>query len=710
MKRKRKTFSISLRYISVAIAILIVLGIGVPMVVMTNGQTSPTSPPSFSYASNYPIFTVTTGSGLLPTSNWNVFGAGAHGDNNWEDWIYQPMAYADFMTGQLYPMLARNWTFADNNHEMIVNLRRGIVFYYNGTWSNGSNVVITWPFTSKDVLATFKDYFAVYGNPYNMTVTANGPYQVTFYSATVNIPYDYYTILTTYILPWEQYGNLTNPTTAVISVPVGTGPYYLYKATPTQAYFLRNPDFWIPGRPFIPEMSFIPATSNAYSYGLLAKGQAQWGGTGSTGSTPFSKLFTYANPTYYGGMASIGNGSGGQPSFLWINYEKLGYWPWNESWFRYALSIALNRTAISVGSQFGITTGAPPTSATFLPSPMEQEWINSSVIQEASTVDQYNVSGALSILESHGLKIVNGQLTFPNGTPLPAVTMINYEGFSDTFATSVLIANELKQNLGLQVSVISVPPSEMFTDEDAGQYDLIYWLTNGYSPYFVYDSAFIPPLEQLPNGTFVTNVTALNGTIYTDPGRWIPPQQFINLWIQAGETTNVTQLKQIYSTMAAILTKDLPAIPVVFDAYPRYEYETQYYVGFSTPLYFYTWNVEPWIEGNELMLLNIAPRPPDMTQSQMVTYTQTAWQDLQAYLYGKANTATPQSLISMLQPSNVTTTNKTTTTTTTNTTSSPPTTPPPPTSHGLSTAEIAAIVVVVVVIVAVVAVVVLRRR
>jgi len=710
MKRKRKTFSISLRYISVAIAILIVLGIGVPMVVMTNGQTSPTSPPSFSYASNYPIFTVTTGSGLLPTSNWNVFGAGAHGDNNWEDWIYQPLAYADFMTGQLYPMLARNWTFADNNHEMIVNLRRGIVFYYNGTWSNGSNVVITWPFTSKDVLATFKDYFAVYGNPYNMTVTANGPYQVTFYSATVNIPYDYYTILTTYILPWEQYGNLTNPTTAVISVPVGTGPYYLYKATPTQAYFLRNPDFWIPGRPFIPEMSFIPATSNAYSYGLLAKGQAQWGGTGSTGSTPFSKLFTYANPTYYGGMASIGNGSGGQPSFLWINYEKLGYWPWNESWFRYALSIALNRTAISVGSQFGITTGAPPTSATFLPSPMEQEWINSSVIQEASTVDQYNVSGALSILESHGLKIVNGQLTFPNGTPLPAVTMINYEGFSDTFATSVLIANELKQNLGLQVSVISVPPSEMFTDEDAGQYDLIYWLTNGYSPYFVYDSAFIPPLEQLPNGTFVTNVTALNGTIYTDPGRWIPPQQFINLWIQAGETTNVTQLKQIYSTMAAILTKDLPAIPVVFDAYPRYEYETQYYVGFSTPLYFYTWNVEPWIEGNELMLLNIAPRPPDMTQSQMVTYTQTAWQDLQAYLYGKANTATPQSLISMLQPSNVTTTNKTTTTTTTNTTSSPPTTPPPPTSHGLSTAEIAAIVVVVVVIVAVVAVVVLRRR
>ena len=162
--------------------------------------------------------------------------------------------------------------------------------------------------------------------------------------------------------------------------------------------------------------------------------------------------------------------------------------------------------------------------------------------------------------------------------------------------------------------------------------------------------------------------------------------------------------------MAAILTKDLPAIPVVFDAYPRYEYETQYYVGFSTPLYFYTWNVEPWIEGNELMLLNIAPRSPDMTQSQMVTYTQTAWQDLQAYLYGKANTATPQSLISMLQPSNVTTTNKTTTTTTTNTTSSPPTTPPPPTSHGLSTAEIAAIVVVVVVIVAVVAVVVLRRR
>jgi ABC-type dipeptide transport system, periplasmic component len=693
-------------------------------------QLNPAASYSFPWASSYPTFGVTTGSGPIVPNNWNVFGVGERSDDIPYEFIFETLGIADFMTGQVYPWLATNWTFTDNNTNFIVYLRHGVYFYYNGTLPNGTQGQILWPFSAKDVVATYQDYFKVYGNPFNVTVTEVNPYEVIFHFGKPNVQYALYDLLEQFIVPWEQYANLTNPAAAVIPIPVGTGPYYLAKATETQATFYRNPYYWIPGRPFISTFTYYVGISNAQAYGLLAKGIAQWGGTGSTGSTPFSQLFTYANPQYYHGMASIGNGSGGQPSFLWINFARLNYWPWNETWFRYALSLALNRTQISLGSQFGIPTGAPPTPADFLPSPMEEIWLNSTIIQEAHQVDQYNLTEAIQILESHGLKIINGKLSFPNGTPLPTYTMINYQGFSDTYATTQLIAEDLAQ-IGLQINVVSETPSQMFGPAlDGGQYDLIYWITNAYSPYYVWESAFIPPL--IP-GTDQPNVTALETIgvyVYSDFGRWIPPKEFIDLWIQAGDTTNVTLLKQIYNKMAAILIKDLPAIPVVFDAYPRYEYEEQYYIGFSTPQYFYTWNVEPWIGGNLLMLMNLAPRPPGMSNAQVVAYTKAAWQDLLAFIYGKANTATPPSLLAMLQPSTstvtqtstststvtttststVTTTSVSTSVTTTTSMSTTSVTSTVSTSSGLSTGVIAGIIVVIIVIIAVVAYVVVRRR
>jgi len=172
--------------------------------------------------------------------------------------------------------------------------------------------------------------------------------------------------------------------------------------------------------------------------------------------------------------------------------------------------------------------------------------------------------------------------------------------------------------------------------------------------------------------------------------------------------------------MAMMLIKELPGIPVTFVAWPRYEYEDQYYIGFSTPEYFYTWDTEIWSVGSELMILNIAPRPPGMTQQQEIEYTKEAWHDLLAYLYGKATTATPPSLLALLTPSTVTTTTTTTstTTTTTMTTSTVTTTTVSTTAVTtatvtkpvISTALIAGIVIIVIVVVAVVAIIALRRR
>jgi len=351
---------------------------------------------------------------------------------------------------------------------------------------------------------------------------------------------------------------------------------------------------------------------------------------------------------------------------------------------------------------------------------MEQEWLNSTVISLAHQVIQYNPQEARKILEEHGFKIVNTtsgpQLLFPNGTAFPTITFIDYAGFPDTFGVGVVVGEQWKQNLGITVKAISESLSTLFTYEETGEepFELMYWLAPGYSPYLIWTTEFVPAqaITVYPNGSYYLNVTYIKtvGTMmYDDPGRWIPPSQFIEDWIKAGETANVTELKKYYNDMAMILIKELPGIPVTFVAWPRYEYEDQYYIGFSTPEYFYTWDVEIWAVGSELMILNIAPRPPGMTQQQEIEYTKEAWHDLLAYLYGKATTATPPSLLALLTPSTVTTTTTTTSTTTT-TTSTTAVTTATVTKPVISTALIAGIVIIVIVVVAVVAIIALRRR
>ncbi|BBD73250.1 hypothetical protein HS1genome_1639 [Sulfodiicoccus acidiphilus] len=778
MSKERKERTLGVRRIVSALPAtlaLLVFLVGFVASAPLMAQTQPTQP-TFSYASNYPTFSVANGDGPFVAGNWNDFAPSVrYGDNSHlMAFVLEQLADEEQYSGKLIPWLATNWTFSDNYHVLTVYLRQGVYFYYNGSY-NGTTEVIKWPFTAKDVITTFQIYFKVYGNPFGVTMSSPNPYEVVFNFSTPNIPFAEYTILSgQYIVPWEQYApllNSSNPANAVIPVPIGTGPYYVVSQSTSEVVLQRNPIYWIPGRPFIPTIDFY-GLYNPQVYAMLAEGKLQWASSGSNGPTSIYGLFIDKNPQYYGAMMGFPNKTGGSNWYLFVNLEKLNYWPWNQTWFRYALGMLANTTELSeVATGFLANGGAPVATTFYLPPILGQSWLNSSVY--SAGIVPYNVSGALQIMESHGLKVVNGLLSFPNGTPLPPVTLYMYEDWGDVWAQAYAYAGELKA-AGLQVNLVSVSPSTLNSYLEEGNYELAYFYGSGglTQPFGLWEGQFIPPLVELfqlsngvyagnfstlqdttftlPNGTYVGNYTALtvylkninqlsstqlssaspvyvanltavrNGTVLTDYERWVPPQQFINLYIESGETANQTQLSMIASQMAAILEKYVPIVPFTQNEYPFEEWEDQYYVGFSTPQDLYYPNV---YVGNANgpstpILLNIAPRPPGMTDAQMIAYTNAAWHDLLNYLYGVSNTATPQSLLNMLQPTTTTSSPPpTTNTTTTNHTTTPPTTTPPtnttttpPTHPGISAAEIAAIVVVVIVVVAVVAVVALRRR
>ncbi|MEB3691179.1 MAG: ABC transporter substrate-binding protein [Caldisphaeraceae archaeon] len=664
---------------------------------------------SFPYAKNYPVFSVANGAGPF-VKNWNVFAPSVrYGDNNHAmAYILEPLGDSEQYTGYILPILATSWSFANNYHELIVHLRHGVYYYYK--FPNGTT--IEWPFTAKDVVVTFELYFKVFGNPYGVHIIEVNPYEVIFNFTVPNIPYALYTILSgQYIVPWEQYAPLlktSNPAKVIIAYPIGTGPYYLGSFSTNLVTLYRNPIYWIPGRPFLSEVKFYGAY-NAQIYAMLAKGQMQWASSGSNGPTSMYKLFIANNPKYYHAMMGIPNGSGGNNWVFYINNKKLNYYPWNTTWFRKAIVLAINYTQLTdVATGYLKGGGVQLPNLAYMPPLMAKSWLNSTMYRLAMSVSKPNLSESLKILKEHGLKIINGKLSYSNGTPLPSVTMYNFVSWGDVYAQSYAFVQEMKTELGLQIKLVSVSPSTLYSYLSAGKYELAYW--NGYftdlSPVTVWGFLFIPPLvtlKQLPNGKYVANITKLKNTVIKLPNgtlianitaarkyllslaslekekspllskaktvyvanitavenstnlpsdwcRWIPPQKFINLYIEAGKTSNYTKLKNIYSEMQAIIAKNVPMLPFVTPEWPFEEWEDQYYIGYSTPQYLYWLNV---YVGNAMgpstpILLNIAPRPPGMTNSEAMAFTKQAWKDLLSFLYGRSSTATPQSLLSML--------------------------------------------------------------
>ncbi|QGA55315.1 hypothetical protein GFS03_12390 [Sulfolobus sp. E5-1-F] len=789
MKINNKLEKTKYAVLSILISIILISVVSTYIVSAQSPQQNPAASYNFPYASNYPIFSVANGAGPFQPNNWNIFNPTISSLDNGHvmAFILEPLGMVEQYTGKVIPWLATNWTFENNYHTLIIYLRHGVYFYYNGTY-NGTQQVIEWPFTAKDVVVTYELYFKVYGNPYGVTVQEINPYEVVLNFTTPAIYYALYNLLPQEIVPWEQYApllNSSNPASVPIPVPIGTGPYYMVSQSTNLVVLYRNPIYWIVGRPLIPVVRFYGLT-NPQVYAMLAEGQLQWASSGSEGPTSLYSIFINRNPTYYHAMMGLPNGMGGNNWYLWINWDKMNYYPWNETWFRLAIAIAVNYTKISLdmAGQLPINeSGAGYPNLAYLPLIMAKSWLNSSVYSMIynTTLGSGNVSLALQILESHGLKLINGILSYPNGTPLPSITLYGYTDWSDVWAASYDLTQTLKA-LGIQASLVSVTPSTIISYLESGNYQITFWYAPSASanaPYYMYGALFIPPLIpiyqlsngkyaanynmlfnssgvfnsefKLPNGTLIANATALKQyvlnytpslgnvtTLYvanltaiyyshlllTDLGRWVPPQEFINLYVQAGETTNTAQLSQIYSEMAAILAKYVPLIPFVNTEWPFAEWEDQYYIGFSTPQYFYWYNEYVGNPGQPSLpiLLNIAPRPPGMTSQQELAYTEQAWNDLLSFLNGTSSTATPPSLLSMLQATTTvtsissTTTTSTTSTTTTSTVTttsvftSVSTTTSTTTVSSSNTALYAIIAVVIIVVIIVGVVLGLRRR
>lgn len=501
--------------------------------------------------------------------NGNVYPAGIR------SLIYEPLLQINPLTGETKYWLATGYNWSSDYKTLTFNIRQNV------QWSDGK------PFSASDVVYTYqlmKQYPALDANgvwSFLSNVTAPNSHTVVMSLKSVAVP-ELYFFTSVLIVPQHLWQNYSDPANYTDPNPVGTGPFMLTGFSPSEIILSANPNYWQPNEPHIATIQYNAYTSNTAAAEALESGSVQWAGLFEPNMT---SIFVDQNPTYNHYYFAF-NG----PAVLLTNNLK---WPLNQTYFRQAISMAINRTQLYQQGEYGYEQ--PSTALNMIPSQIS-DWANASIQSEAKYLTTFNITAAKNLLTSHGYTITSGKLYAPNGTAVPAMTIMTPAGWTDWDADIAFEATTLGQ-LGISVTVQTPTFANMATDVYSGDYWLAQWYTQTYgpTPYYIYSS------DYFDNG----NVVPIGGTAVSDFERWDSTTSgWLNYFNNFTQTANLTTQRMDVNKMSDILNKQMPLVPLIEGAL-WYEWTNSTITGFPTGTNYY-WDASPYfVPGNEVVALNL---------------------------------------------------------------------------------------------------------
>ncbi|MGP6207029.1 ABC transporter substrate-binding protein [Cuniculiplasma sp. SKW3] len=479
--------------------------------------------------------------------------------------IYEPLFQINTYNGTVIPWLATSYHFLNGGRNLTVDLRHNVTFS-NGEPFNASSVVFTFNTEKKD--------YGEWGTVSNISAINN--YEVEFNFTQPQTQYLFY-IGSTVIIPQNVWQGVKNPASQTVTNPIGTGPYMIQSFSPQKIVLVKNPHYWQPNEPKIDHVVYVDYTSNSALSLALAEGKVEWA---SVFEPNVTQLFVANNPAHNHYWYPPG-----QPVTLLLN--NLIY-PLNLSYFRQAISLAINRTAIMNIGEYGYET--PANAANILQQQMS--YLNATNTKMANQLAQYNPSAALQLLESHGFTLKSGTLYSPNGQPVPNLNLMSIAGYSDWDTDITIIAADLKQ-IGISVTTTTPTQSVVSGDVTDGNYTMALDVDTGIGPNPWYDYSGI----QGP-------VVPIGQNAYINPERWNVSSQFEQYFNNfPSAVTNATQEADI-NGMASIMLQQMPIVPLVYSA-DWYEYVNTTIGGWPNAAHPY-WIPMPWYPGpSEVVLLHL---------------------------------------------------------------------------------------------------------
>lgn len=450
--------------------------------------------------------------------------------------IYETLFYVNTLNGKITPVLGTNYKWEDNNLKLVVTTRTG-VDWTDGTTFSANDVAFTFNYIKKYPALDTQGIWSKLSNLESVAVT--GPNEVTFTFSKPNTTLFTY-ISNVYIIPEHIWTKVDKPVTYINPDPVGTGPF-LYKTFDAQNYVIqlvKNPNYWMAGRPYINAIEVHSLTGTQPLLWLL-RHEADWSYYGS-GINP-KKMWADKDPAVNKFWWPVSN-----VNALYLNTVK---YPFNNIDFRKAVSMAIDKNACEQKAYFGIGGVANPTGV--IPSQWSK-WFDPTLKALAASYD-YNPQKAEALLASAGFKKNSaGRLMGPDGKVLPTFKILVGAGWGDYITQAQIIQQNLKA-VGIETSIDQEPWSTYISTVMSGTYDtVICWGTgSGPTPYYLYYQEFNPAFTSSKIGE-----QAVSGY-----SRYTNPLITAALGVYS-ETSDVNLQKQAMYTIERIVLQDVPFIPL----------------------------------------------------------------------------------------------------------------------------------------------------
>lgn len=488
-----------------------------------------------------------------------------------EGMLYETLLFFNQEDGSVKPWLAQSYQFSSDAKSVTFNLRQGV------KWSDGQ------PFTSDDVVFTFNmlhqyptaDSHGLWNYITNVTAPDANTVTVTF-----NKPYTpilWYLGGQTWIVSKHQWSSVGDPSKYDDTKPIGTGPFLMKSFTPQLMDYVKNPNYWQPGKPEVSEIRYPSFNSNTSAELLLSRNEVDWTGL----FTPnIEKTFVSRDPSH--------NHYWFPPNNVVMLYLNLSKSPFNMLPVRQAISDAVDRSQMSTVAESGYEPVASPTALVL---PANKTFLDS---QYASMSFSMDVNKANQLMQSAGFtKGSDGIYVGKDGKPLSFKLNV-VTGWTDWVTDCQIMANNLKA-IGINVTVNAIAQNAYVSALQTGNYDMaISWTNPGPTPFYLYNS--------LLNSSYVLPV---GQTSPSNWGRWKDPTTD-QLLQQYATSSDASVQQQALAGLQKIMVEQMPAIPLVEGA-TWYEYNSSRFTGWPDASNPYAMPSPYTFPDAEIVALNLKP-------------------------------------------------------------------------------------------------------
>ena len=230
----------------------------------TSNQPKRTGPP-------LPLVIVANTGGDL-VQNFNPFLNGSVNSYGQFGPVYETLLFFNRADGSIKPWLAESYSYSSDATQVTFKLRSGV------QWSDGQ------PFTADDVVFTLNamkqfeaaDYLGLASSIQQVALSDPQTVVVTLTSPNSSILW----LLAgqTWIVAKHIWSSVGDPTKYTDRVPVGTGPFIFKSFTPQLIDLTKNPHFWQPGKPIVPEIRYPAFDGNTTAEPAMNTDQTDWNG------------------------------------------------------------------------------------------------------------------------------------------------------------------------------------------------------------------------------------------------------------------------------------------------------------------------------------------------------------------------------------------------------------------------------------------------